>query len=259
VLGAQMNTLVAQGEYWRLLAAMFLHIGLAHLAFNGWALYSLGRDVEAFYGSRRFAAIYFLAGLFGNVAFYLFGDRVLSAGASGAIFGLVGAEIAFFLRNRQLFGSLGRQRLMNLAILVGINLVYGFVGAGINNLAHLGGLFAGLLLGLALTPRYEVAWRWAGSNPEPRLVNTTPVWVQAGSVGIAVILLVTGISLGDQLWAGRATPRQLGEGFQPRQQKVTLVEEVPHVSYRITSFNSSSFSDRGGLVSGERVGAPPDC
>jgi rhomboid protease GluP len=209
VMGAEVNYLVAAGDYWRLLASMFLHIGLLHIAFNGWALFILGRDVEAFYGSPRFTVIYFLSGLFGGVASYLFSaPDVLSAGASGAIFGLVGAEIAYFVQNRELFGRLGRRQLGNLAILVVINLAFGASpGSGINNFAHVGGLVGGLVLGLGLAPRYALEW----SGLEPRLGNRTPLSLQVLAVTIVAVLLVWGVSLGNQKWAG-SIPSGLGHG-----------------------------------------------
>ena len=71
--GAQLNSLIVGGDYWRLLSAVFLHAGLMHLAFNGWALFSVGRDMESLLGSVWFTAIYLLAGLAGNVAYYLLG------------------------------------------------------------------------------------------------------------------------------------------------------------------------------------------
>lgn len=199
-LGAQVNSLVAQGGYWRLLAAMFLHIGLMHLAFNGWALYSLGRDVEAFYGSWRFTSLYFLSGLLGGVASYVLGPNVASAGASGAIFGLIGAEVAYFLCNRRVFGVMGRQRLGNLAVLVAINLVFGFTVPGINNLAHLGGLVGGFVLGMALSPRYAIEWNWADGVPAQRLANRTPGAFQALGLLAICVMLVGGIWLGNQRW-----------------------------------------------------------
>jgi rhomboid protease GluP len=200
-LGAQVNLFVAAGEYWRLVTAMFLHIGLAHLAFNMYALFILGRDIEGFYGSLRFATIYFISGIAGNVAYYAAGPNAVSAGASGAIFGLVGAEIAFLVSNRALFGSFSRQRLLNLAFLVVINLAFGFVGRGINNLAHLGGLVAGLALGFALTPRHRVTWEWSPSGAVPHLVDGTPRWVQVASALGACALLGLAILLGNQRWA----------------------------------------------------------
>ncbi len=207
-MGAQLNLLVWQGEYWRLFSAMFLHIGVTHFLFNAWALYSLGRDIESFYGSLRFIVIYVLSGLFGGLAYYLLGAPqtavVISAGASGAIFGIIGAELAFWLRNRLLFGDFGKQRLMNLGILVGINVVFGFSTPGINNMAHMGGLAAGFVLALVLTPRYEVTWTWDESGQTPRLVDRNPVWPQVAIVIAAVVLLIAGLSLGDQRWAALA-------------------------------------------------------
>ncbi len=207
-LGAQVNSLVADGAVWRLLAAMFLHIGIMHLAFNGWALFSLGREVEMFYGPASFAVLYLISGLTGNVAYYLFGTDTLSAGASGAVFGLVGAEVAFFLCNRSLFGKLGRQRLSNLAGLIAINLLIGFTVSGINNLAHLGGLVSGLLLGLGMAPRYEPEWDWGGGAPAPHLVNRTPTWRRLAVVVAAVVILAGGLILGNRHWAGSAAVLQ---------------------------------------------------
>jgi rhomboid protease GluP len=199
---AQVNAWVAQGEYWRLVASLFLHFGILHLVFNVWALWVLGREVEALYGSVRFATIYFLSGLFGNVAFYcLGGPFVPSAGASGAIFGIIGAEIAFFYINRRLLGGLSQQRLRNLFVLVAINLVFGFTAAGINNIAHMGGLISGLLLGLALAPHYSVRWEGYGYTPAPRLVDANPAPLRILAPLLGIVLLLAGIRLGNQRWA----------------------------------------------------------
>ncbi len=201
-LGAQLNLRVADGEIWRLLSAMFLHIGLAHIAFNGWALFSLGRDIEAFYGSVWFAAIFLLTGLFGNVAYYLLGGPGLSAGASGGVFGLIGAEVAYFLVNRELFGKFGRERLSNLVVLIGINLVFGFTVQGINNYAHLGGLLSGFALGLLLAPRYGVAWALTETGPVGTLSDRRALSIRLLALAAAVILLVGGVLAGNQRWSG---------------------------------------------------------
>jgi rhomboid protease GluP len=205
-LGAQVNQFVALGEYWRLLGAMFLHIGIMHLAFNGWALYSLGREVEAFYGTPRFTLIYLLSGFFGGMATFWLGPNVLSAGASGAIFGLVGAEIAYFFVNRKLFGQLSRRSLGNLAILVAINLVLGFSpGSGVNNYAHLGGLVGGLALGLGLAPRYALEWH----DLSPVLRNRASRAIGGLAVLGVTLALLFGLEMGQRRWdaagAGAAT------------------------------------------------------
>ena len=154
-LGAKVTPLIVQGEYWRLFTAMFLHIGILHLAFNGYALLAIGTELERLFGSPRFVAIYFLSGLFGTVASYAFSYRI-AAGASGAIFGLIGALAAFFTLHRERLGAWGRARLGNIAFLIAINLFLGFTQPGIDNLAHLGGLISGFGLGWALAPRYAM-------------------------------------------------------------------------------------------------------
>lgn len=199
-LGAQINSWVGAGEYWRLFSSIFLHASLTHLAFNGWALYSIGRDIEAFYGHRWFAAIYFLAGLAGSLAWYVLGRDGASVGASGAIFGLIGAEVAFFLRNRALFGKFGSQRLSNLAVLIGINLLFGFTVPNINNHAHLGGLTAGFVLGFLLAPRYVVQWSYEGLAAAPLLVDTQSRTARVVVLVGAVVVLAVLVVLGNARW-----------------------------------------------------------
>ncbi len=203
-LGAQVNPLVAVGELWRLVAAMFLHIGLQHILFNGWALFSVGREVEAMYGSLWFTVIYLAAGLAGNIGYYWLGDSVLSAGASGAVFGLIGAEAAFFLTNRSLFGKLGSQRLGNLGVLIAINLVFGFTVPGINNIAHLGGLIMGFALGLLLAPRFAVEWRWDIAGAQGHVADRQRAVVRLAGTLAAVVLLFSGWQLGNARWQNSA-------------------------------------------------------
>jgi rhomboid protease GluP len=155
LFGANVNSLIAAGQVWRLFTSMFLHIGYLHLFFNGYALYIFGIQVERLYGSPRFLAIYLLAGLYGSLASFAFGPPGLSAGASGALFGLLGAMLAFFRRHRETFGTWGRRQLVNLLVLAGINLVISITVPGIDILAHLGGLVSGAVLGWVLAPQYQ--------------------------------------------------------------------------------------------------------
>ncbi len=154
--GAKFHPFIAAGEYWRLVTANFLHIGLVHLAFNSYALFLFGPQVERFYGRTRFFVLYMLAGLGGSILSYV-GSRSLSAGASGAIFGLVGAMTVFFAIYRDAFGQQGRRQLTSLLMITGFNLVWGFTNPGIDNLGHIGGLLVGLALGWAYCPRYQIA------------------------------------------------------------------------------------------------------
>jgi rhomboid protease GluP len=187
-LGAKVTPLIANGEYWRLFTSMFLHIGLMHLAFNGYALIILGTELERILGWGRFLTIYILSGLFGSLASYAL-SASLSAGASGAIFGLIGALAAFFLRHRQQLGSWGRSRLANIAFLLVINLFFGFTRPGIDNMAHLGGLVGGFCLGWFLTPRYQV------DPVELRLLDQNRLGRYWPALGLAVLILVAGTAL----------------------------------------------------------------
>ncbi|MFD0785455.1 rhomboid family intramembrane serine protease [Micromonospora azadirachtae] len=134
---------IADGQWYRLITAMFLHFGLPHLLLNMWALWVLGRSLEANLGPLRFLALYLIAGFGGNVAAYLFSaQNAPTAGASTAIFGLFAAIFVIMRR-------LGRDTSGILPILV-INLVFTFVVPSISISGHLGGLVTGALMGLVL-------------------------------------------------------------------------------------------------------------
>ncbi len=188
-------------EYWRLFTSMFLHIGLAHLGFNAYALFIFGVEMERIYGPVRYGIIYILAGLFGSLtSFASKGPFVLSAGASGAIFGIIGMNLAYFFLHRQSFGQFGRQRVTSTLVIIGINLVFGFTVPGIDNMAHIGGLIAGFILGFALAPRYKMAGEYTLTphlEDENSLVRRW--WVPA----LAVAALVLGIQLSASFWLNR--------------------------------------------------------
>ncbi|MGE5603511.1 MAG: rhomboid family intramembrane serine protease [Nitrososphaerales archaeon] len=202
ILGAQWNQAVAAGWYWQLLTSTFLHAGLTHLAFNAYALYILGRDIEGLYGSLWFTVLYFLAGLGGSVAWYLLGTNEPSVGASGAIFGLIGAEAAFFLRNRQLFGAFGRQRLINVAVLLVINFALGFTIPNVNYIAHLGGLVTGFLIGMVLTPSYALTWSQDTLGmSQQRLLDTRTNRQRVLAAAVALVILLALVVAGNPHWA----------------------------------------------------------
>ena len=151
--GANYGPKTTQGEWWRMLTCMFLHIGVLHLLFNMIALWNVGGLVERLLGSTGFVVLYLLAGLLGSVASVAWNPFVVSAGASGAIFGLFGGLLAFLVRHRDLqqHAFLAALRTNTLAFL-GYNLVFGFMYQGIDMAAHLGGLAGGFVCGFVLTP-----------------------------------------------------------------------------------------------------------
>ncbi len=152
-LGANAPALVRAGEWWRLFTSLFLHIGIVHLLVNGWALFQLGTLFEHLAGTPRMGLVYFVAGLAGSLASVFTSDPSgLSAGASGAIFGLLGALVGWLLRRRDRLLPAGRSLLLQLGGWAVFNVVLGFRIPGIDNAAHLGGCAAGLLLGWLMPP-----------------------------------------------------------------------------------------------------------
>ncbi|WNS74294.1 rhomboid family intramembrane serine protease [Bacillus sp. DTU_2020_1000418_1_SI_GHA_SEK_038] len=139
--GAKFNPLILEGEWWRFFTPIFLHIGLLHLLMNTLALYYLGTTVERIYGNVRFLFIYLLAGFFGSLLSFIFSPN-LSAGASGAIFGCFGALLYFgVIYPKLFFRTMG----LNIIVILGINLVFGFTMPSIDNAGHIGGLIGGFV------------------------------------------------------------------------------------------------------------------
>lgn len=144
-------------EPWRLISATVLHAGIVHLAFNMWALWDVGRVAERFYGNVQFLMIYLLAGLFGSLASLFFAGRVaVSVGASGAIFGVIGALLAALVgQRRRLPPALASSLWRSLLLFVGFSLFLGFTSGVVDNAAHLGGLAAGFVLATILAERFD--------------------------------------------------------------------------------------------------------
>lgn len=139
--GANYNPAIMEGEWWRLGTSMFMHIGLMHLGMNMLALYYLGSAVEQIFGSKRFMATYMIAGIGAGIASFSFTSSI-SAGASGAIFGMFGVLLYFGMIHKKLFlQTMG----MSIVFILGINLVFGFMVPMIDNSAHVGGLIAGFI------------------------------------------------------------------------------------------------------------------
>ncbi|HYG98429.1 MAG TPA: rhomboid family intramembrane serine protease [Terriglobales bacterium] len=151
--GANFGPLTLSGEWWRLLSAVFVHIGLIHFAFNMWCLWDLGTLAEGLYGRWTFGAIYLLTGIAASLTTIWWSPLRTSAGASGAIFGIAGALIAslklgeFSVPSEQIRGV--TRSVMLFAV---YNLAFGAVSARTDNAAHVGGFVAGLALG-ALTAK----------------------------------------------------------------------------------------------------------
>ena len=142
---------IGQGQWWRLLTSCFVHFGIIHIAFNMYVLYQIGPFVQITFGRARYLIIYVAAGLSGSVISLWIHPQSVGAGASGAIFGLYGAVFGFLLRERR---SLNPAVMNSIAKSAGIfilyNLVFGVMNRTTDVSAHLGGLLAGFLAGIAL-------------------------------------------------------------------------------------------------------------
>ena len=146
------------GEWWRLLSSMFLHAGLIHLGFNCYVLWIFGNEIERQIGRLFTLAVFLVTGVFAGAASFAFAPGLtVGVGASGAIFGLVGAFITYnYLRRHQV---MAQARLRSALSLLAINLIIGFSIPGIDWRAHVGGLVAGLVAGFAVDPSRPAALR----------------------------------------------------------------------------------------------------
>jgi membrane associated rhomboid family serine protease len=149
--GAKSNLAIDNGEVWRFVTPIFLHIGFLHLLFNSYALWVVGPQVEKLYGGPRFLLLYLITGIAGVVASYLYRPEGVSAGASGAIFGLFGVLLVFSFKYRKSVPAFFSNALgSGILLTLGINLVIGWSVQGIDIAAHLGGLLAGCALGAVI-------------------------------------------------------------------------------------------------------------
>lgn len=142
---------VLQGEWWRVLSAMFLHGGMTHLLMNMVSLYLVGRGAEMYFDTKSYLSIYFFSGIIGGlVSLYMHPDSV-GVGASGAIFGVFGALAGFFLAHRDSIASHSRAFMKDFSVIIIINLVIGFSIPSIDVSAHIGGLVIGFIGGFILS------------------------------------------------------------------------------------------------------------
>ncbi len=188
------------GEYHRLFTAMFLHASVAHIFFNMYALYIIGRQIEPVFGTSRFAIIYLLGGLAGSILSVILGNPdplqgVPSVGASGAVFAIFGAEMIYLYRHRQLMGRRGSRQLQSLVMLLGLNLFIGIAswfgnsGIRIDNWAHMGGLVGGLILTWLIGPIFAVTLDPTDANRHIA-EDTNPVEGRYWLVSIYLIAVV---------------------------------------------------------------------
>jgi len=174
--GAKESFSIRAGQWWRVLTAGFLHGGLLHILMNSWALYDLGAQVEAAFGTARFLVLYLVSSVAGFVA-SAWWSPALSIGASAAIFGLIGAMIAYGMRSRSWLGAQMKAVYVRWAI---YGLLFGLLPMfAVDNAAHIGGLAAGFGIG------------YVGAEEGPRLVE----WLWRAAAGFAVLTALAAFGL----------------------------------------------------------------
>ena len=151
LLGAKVNELITQGQYFRLISCMFLHGGIVHLAVNMYSLYAIGPMVEKVYGKTKYIAIYFVAGICSSLLSYVYSSSI-SIGASGAIFGLLGAVLVFAIKSKCKTGSAFIGNILSVII---VNIFIGMTLPGIDNFGHIGGLMGGIIISFLISFKAE--------------------------------------------------------------------------------------------------------
>ena len=187
---------VLRHEVWRLPASVFIHGGLLHLAVNMWCLYNIGPLVERFFGNVATAVIYLAAGVGGAIASMTLSGRV-SVGASGAIFGLLGALLAFLLINRRSVPTTVLRPLRSSALsFVVFNTLFAAAVPNIDQSAHMGGLVTGFLGGLFLVRPWPVVRTWG-------------ITLRRVTLGLALVAAVLGAGTAAVQWRERTLPPEL--------------------------------------------------
>ncbi len=149
---------VLQEEWYRIVVSMFLHGGLIHLAFNMVALVVIGEAIERYFRGFDYLSIYFISGIIGALASIYFHPLGVIIGASGAIFGIFGATVGFFVANRHAMMGQFKEVMHNVGFILALNLGIGLFFPNVDMVAHIGGLLFGLGAGFLATLNYRLYW-----------------------------------------------------------------------------------------------------
>jgi len=192
--GADFSPLTLGGEWWRLLTATFIHIGVVHIALNMWCLWSLGPVLERLMGWKAYLLTYIVSGLAGSEASLLWRPWGGGAGASGAIFGVAGAFFSFLvLKKAPISAQFAKKRLKSVAIFIFYNLFLGAAALNVNNAAHVGGLIAGFILGAVLPCVFSRSEAPGAPSMVPSL-GDSPGW-QSPNRRLVAVGLICGLVL----------------------------------------------------------------
>jgi len=151
--GADQGIKAMSGEYWRIVTNIFVHIGLLHIFMNMWIFAVMGPNVERIYGTIKFLLAYFFAGIIASLTSIYVDPKLISAGASGAVFGVFGLWFGFLLANRGILQeNFVKDNMKSAVVFLILILANGFMRAGVDNAAHVGGVVSGFMCGFLLCP-----------------------------------------------------------------------------------------------------------
>ncbi|MDI1308319.1 MAG: rhomboid family intramembrane serine protease [Methylotenera sp.] len=209
--GANFGPATQDGEWWRLGTAMFLHFGVIHLLINVWSLWDAGQLVERMYGHLRFACIYMLSGLSGNlVSLVIQGDSAVSGGASGAIFGVYGALLTFlWLERKSLTRHEFRWLFWGASVFSVATIIFGFIVPGIDNSAHIGGFLTGILSSIVFSQSFEV-----------KTIARNTRLLAGGAIVLAFVILVINIPTPKYRWSDELLVRKKVDEFLLKDQAI---------------------------------------
>ncbi|APW60958.1 rhomboid family intramembrane serine protease [Paludisphaera borealis] len=221
-------------EYWRLAASVFLHGGLLHLAVNMWCLANIGPLVERLYGNLGYAVVYLASGVGGAIASMATPPSRASVGASGAIFGVIGALLAFLLLRRRSVPSSVLAPLRSSAVsFVVFNTLFGAVVPMIDQSAHMGGLAAGFLVGLILSPSWP---------SKPSLGRTA----RTAALAVVAALVLSGVGAAAVHWRSQTLSpydkvKDYGQRMDPANQKfLESAKDFPKIAQLLARIDEPS-------------------
>lgn len=159
--GADNGVRAMRGEYWRIVTNLFVHIGLLHCFMNMWIFAVMGPNVERIYGTIKFTLAYFFAGIVASLTSIYMHPQNISAGASGAVFGIFGLWFGFLVANKGILQeNFVKSNMKSAVVFLIMVLANGFMRTGIDNAAHIGGVVAGFISGFLLSPSFPGEAKW---------------------------------------------------------------------------------------------------
>ncbi len=246
--GADYGPLTLNGQWWRLVASMFVHFGIVHIGLNMWCLWNLGRAAEQLMGRASYLLAYFVSGIFASIVSVYWHPMAAGAGASGAIFGMAGVLVSYVkLKKTPAHLTINSKMLGSLGTFIAYNLAFGAL-PGISNAAHIGGLVMGLAVGAALPAS-------SASEPERRtrlsLIAIFSAVVLVGSAAAAKKLTkgVSELASAQRLLGERKTDEALAQLQQLAAREPQFAPGQELLGNGVSQQEAVSRSDRGAAKS----------